>query len=366
MELNKEVNLIREKRRRILFVVEAMGGGVFSYIVDLANKLIESIDVYIAYGIRKETPTNYTEYFDKRIKLIEIENFTREMSLNKDIKAFFELKNVEKQIKPHIIHLHSSKAGALGRIAFNGKKNKLFYTPHGYSFLISNTSILKKSFYYIVERILSMRNCKTISCSKGEHIETIKFNNNANYVNNGININALKTIIKNCNSKKMDNKPTIFTIGRICEQKNPELFNKIAERLPNFDFVWIGDGDQKDKLTSKNITITGWMDRYNVIKKSVSSDIFILTSLWEGLPISLLEAMYMKKVCIVNNVIGNKDVIINEENGYICNNVDEFVNCINMVIEKDHNDMTDKSYNDILMNYNTDTMLKKYKEIYGE
>ena len=41
MELNKEVNLIREKRRRILFVVEAMGGGVFSYIVDLANKLIE-------------------------------------------------------------------------------------------------------------------------------------------------------------------------------------------------------------------------------------------------------------------------------------------------------------------------------------
>lgn len=54
----------------------------------------------------------------------------------KDIVAFFEIRRIASEIKPDIIHLHSSKAGALGRFAFNGKRVPLFYTPHGYSFLM--------------------------------------------------------------------------------------------------------------------------------------------------------------------------------------------------------------------------------------
>ena len=51
-------------------------------------------------------------------------------------------------------------------------------------------------------------------------------------------------------------------------------------------------------------------------------------SRWEGLPIALLEAMYMEKPCVVSNVTGNCDVIKNKVNGYMCNTVDEFVNAI--------------------------------------
>ena len=113
-------------KKRILFVVEAMGGGVFSYIVDLANELVNKYDMYIAYAVRPQTPENYKEYFDKRIHLIEVKNFCREINLKKDICAFFEIKNIAKKINPDVIHLHSSKAGVIGRIAFNGKKIKLF------------------------------------------------------------------------------------------------------------------------------------------------------------------------------------------------------------------------------------------------
>lgn len=366
MELKKKIDFNDNKRKRILFVVEAMGGGVFSYVVDLANKLANSLDVYIAYGTREQTPVNYIDYFDKRIKLIRIENFTREITLSKDIKAFFEIKKVEKEINPDIIHLHSSKAGVLGRLAFNGKKNKVYYTPHGYSFLMDTNSLIKKKLYYIIEVILATRNCKTISCSKGEHIETKKFNMNATYVNNGIDIKKLKAVVDKNDLKKDNNhKLTVFTIGRICEQKNPELFNKIAESLPHINFIWVGDGELKGKLTSNNITITGWLERDEVIKKALLADIFILTSLWEGLPISLLEAMYMKKICIVNNVIGNRDVIDHGNNGYICNSINDFVKYINLVMKSDHRNMINESYNDILMNYNTDIMLERYKEIYG-
>ena len=68
------------------------------------------------------------------------------------------------------------------------------------------------------------------------------------------------------------------------------MFNEIAKNFPNIQFTWIGDGELRSELTSKNITITGWLERKDVLKELNNNDIFILTSLWEGLPISLLEA----------------------------------------------------------------------------
>ena len=116
------------EKKKILYIVEAMGGGVFTYIVDLANELVNKYDMYIAYAVRKQTPKNYKDYFDKRIHLIEVKNFGRAIDPVKDIAAFFEVKKIAAEIKPDIIHLHSSKAGAIGRMAFNGKI-PMFYVP---------------------------------------------------------------------------------------------------------------------------------------------------------------------------------------------------------------------------------------------
>lgn len=117
------------EKKKILYIVEAMGGGVFTYIVDLANELVNKYDMYIAYAVRKQTPKNYKDYFDKRIHLIEVKNFGRAINPTKDIAAFFELKKIAAEVKPDVIHLHSSKAGAIGRVAFDGKI-PMFYTPH--------------------------------------------------------------------------------------------------------------------------------------------------------------------------------------------------------------------------------------------
>ena len=155
------------EKKKILFIVEAMGGGVFTYIVDLANELVNVFDMYIAYAVRKQTPADFINYFDKRIHLIEVRNFKRAISLPKDIRAFFEIRDISKNVQPDVIHLHSSKAGALGRWAFNGKKIPLFYTPHGYSYLMQNHSIVKRTIYKIVETICGRRNCITISCKYG-------------------------------------------------------------------------------------------------------------------------------------------------------------------------------------------------------
>ena len=289
------------EKKRILYIVEAMGGGVFTYIVDLANELVNKYDMYIAYAVRKQTPKNYKDYFDKRIHLIEVKNFGRAINPTKDIAAFFEVKKIAAEVKPDVIHLHSSKAGAIGRVAFDGKI-PMFYTPHGYSFLMENCNPTKRRVFKLIESVCAKRNCTTLSCSVGEHQETLKLTKNAAYVNNGINMEELQEIVDQ--TEKVTHPFTVFTLGRICYQKNPTLFNTIAESLPDVRFVWIGDGELWEELKSKNIEISGWVDRITAIKYAVNADVFLLPSRWEGLPISLLESMYMRKVCVVSNVIG--------------------------------------------------------------
>ena len=348
-------------RKKILFVVEAMGGGVFTYIVDLANELIKYYDMYIAYAVRPQTPKDYIEYFDKRIHLIEVKSFTRAINLLKDLKAISEVRSIANEIQPDIIHLHSSKAGAIGRIAFTGKDIPLFYTPHGYSFLMENYKPMKRRMFHMIEAVMARRNCTTISCSPGENQETLKLTKRATYVNNGINIADINNLLAKV--KKVDHPFTVFTLGRICYQKNPALFNAVAEAMPDIRFLWIGEGELRDELKSKNIEITGWVDREKALQLAANADVFILTSLWEGLPISLLEAMYLKKLCVVNDVIGNHDVIENGRNGFVCRTVEEFKKGIGA---QETDLLIRSAFDDIEHTYNTAVMGKKYAQIYED
>ena len=258
--------------------MEAFGGGVFTYLVNLSNALCNDFDIYIAYGIRKQTPENYKDYFDKRIHLVRVYNYQRDISLIKDTNALIEMRKIAKKVNPDIIHLNSSKAGILGRLLFKNWKIPVFYTPHGYSFLMANISSKKKIFYKSLEKFFAFKNIETIACSKGEYEITKQLTSNATYVNNGINLKEFNDV--NINSHKTDiNHLKIATIGRISLQKNPKLFNKIAEVFPNLKFTWIGDGDLRSELTSSNIKITGWVDNRKAIKYLNDSDIFVLTSL---------------------------------------------------------------------------------------
>ena len=359
---SKVVGKLMKKKIKLLYIIESMGGGVFTYIVDLANKLVDSYDIYIAYGVRPQTPENIKEYFDERIKLIEVKNFTRSIGTSKDIAAFFEIKGIAKQINPDIIHLHSSKAGALGRWAFNGRKVPMFYTPHGYSFLMKNYGSLKRMIFLIIEMISAKRNCTTISCSIGEYKETLKMTSKATYVNNGINQSELEKLLSQI--RREDHPFTVFTLGRICYQKNPELFNQIAESMPDIQFIWIGDGELRDKLKAPNIRVTGWVERKKALELAQNTDVFVLTSLWEGLPISLLEAMYMKKSCVVSDVIGNHDVIHNDVNGYVCRQVEEFEKAIRKCQNFESSRLVERAYCEVIEEYNTQVMSEKYSNIY--
>lgn len=346
--------------KKVMHIVESFGGGVFTFLVDLVNALENDYEIVILYSNRPQTPENYKKYFSDKIRFIEVKNLSRNINLIKDLKAFGEIRKIVRKEKPDIIHLHSSKAGFIGRFAANGKKVRMLYNPHGFSFLMQDSSRFKRRIYWLIEKIASFRNCTIVGCSQGEYKEAKKISRNAICINNGINIDKLREETENFEKKKIDFEHLkICTIGRIGFQKNPELFNRIAESLPNIQFTWIGDGELKSKLTAPNILVTGWKERKDVLKILNQSDIFVLTSLWEGLPISLLEAMYMKKLCIVSDCIGNRDVIKNEKNGYIINkDFEEIINCLD---EEKISKIVDEAFKDLIEKYTVTNMVNMYK-----
>lgn len=351
------------RKKKILYFVEAFGGGVFTYLVNLTNELCDEYDIYIAYGLRKQTPKNLKKYFDKRIHLIKVQNYQRSISLLRDTKALLEMKRIANKVKPDIIHLNSSKAGILGRFLFRNSKVPVFYTPHGYSFLMADISNQKKAFYKLLEKAFAFKNIETIACSKGEYEITKELTSNATYVDNGINLKEFDGI--NMDHQTNFDHLKIATLGRISLQKNPVMFNRIAESFPNVDFIWIGDGELRDKLTTPNIKVTGWVDNKTALNYLADTDIFILTSLWEGLPMALLEAMYMKKICIVSDVVGNRDVIHNGQNGYICDSVSNYIEIVRKVKNKNNFDQViTNAKNEVINHYNSRIMAQQYKQIY--
>lgn len=231
------------EKKKILYIVEAMGGGVFTYIVDLANELVNKYDMYIAYAVRKQTPKNYKDYFDKRIHLIEVRNFGRAINPIKDIAAFFEIKKIAAEIKPDLIHLHSSKAGAIGRVAFDGKI-PMFYTD--------------------------------------------KFRPDT----------QLRDAVRN--ELNVTDKFVIGNVGRFRYPKNHDylidIFAEVYKKDPNAVLVCVGTGELEDKIKEKckmlqiddRVKFLGFRSDVNRIMQAF--DLLVMPSHFEGLPVTGVEA----------------------------------------------------------------------------
>lgn len=324
---------------KVVHVIEALGGGVYTYFKDLSyyfgdDKINTNVNTTIIYsGNRKEiNPLKIKEDFSNGIDLLEVD-MPMTLSPLKDLKSVFKLREVLKKINPDVIHLHSSKAGVIGRLAvfllFN--KRLLFYSPHGYSFLRCDISKFSKFVFWNIEKWMQFfLGGKTIACGDTEY-EISKKIGNSYLIRNGINIGDVsENIFPNENLTL-----TIGIVARITFARNPKLFNEIALKHPNINFVWIGDGDLKHLITASNIRITGWLlNRKEVLRELNNIDVYLQTSLWEGLPIALLEAMAMKKPIIATNIIGNKDIVVHNKTGFLFENIEELENYFEILKDK--------------------------------
>ncbi|MCH1947753.1 glycosyltransferase [Enterocloster sp. OA13] len=352
--------------KRILMVCEAFGGGVFTYVSQLCNDMCNDFEVYLAYAIRPQTPTNYREFLDNRVHTFEIKSFKSKGMINilNDIKVINELRTIERTVKPNVIHLHSSVAGGFGRLAFKGKNNTVVYTPHGYAHILMGSGV-KCKMYALIETILGkFSNAVTLTCCESEDRVAKGLSKRTAYIETGVNLVELSTSLDNIDSFKND-KFTVFTLGRACVQKQPQLFNRIAELVPEARFVWIGNGELEYQLTAPNIEITGWKPRKEALAMAKSADAFILCSLGEAIAMSLIENMYIKKLILVSNVMGNKSVIQDSVNGYVCEKAEDYAKRIKAAMKEFPTELPERAYQDVINIYNTEVMKQKYKKFYN-
>ena len=314
----------------IVHITEPFAAGVAMFIQSLTEAMPGDTHI-IVHGERNnimqagEVKKNFT---GQNVHFIRWRSAQRSINPIKDFFALSELYKILTRLKRKgmvdAVHLHSSKSGLLGRIACRmaGITN-IFYTPNGASFLSAKTK-LTKYIYRQLEKIGHRFGGKVVCCSASEQEEFLKLGIDAGYINNGIEFDNQMPPV----TKKIKDNFRIITSGRIEPQKNPALFNSIAsyfEDMKQFEFVWLGDGIDKKVFTAKNIVVTGWQKNKEIYNYMAASDIYLSTSLYEGLSFSVLEALSFKKPVLLSNCTGNRDIVKNGINGNLFNTASDAI-----------------------------------------
>jgi len=305
----------------IVHVVEPFAAGVAVFVKYLTETMPDDLHIII-HGERKDVmPAREVKkmFSGSNVRFIKWHSAQRSIDPFKDFLASIELYKILKRLKSKnladSVHLHSAKSGLLGRGACRMLNVKnVFYTPNGAPFLSGKTTF-SKYFYRQVEKFGNSLGGKVVCCSLSELNAYLGIGIEATYINNGIAIEN-KIPANDVHTRKQ--RFRIITTGRIIAQKNPSLFNTIANYFNEFDqfeFIWAGDGEERNKLTAKNITVTGWVTQEDIKKLVTESDIYLSTALYEGLSFGVLEALTLHKPILLSQCIGNMDAVKNGING---------------------------------------------------
>lgn len=299
-----------EKKTKLLYVVESFSTGVYAIVRDIACNLDPTkFELLIIHSLRDDSPKHPEKDFSQEHITLR---YLPMGSPKEYLPAVRALRKVIKEFRPDCIHLHSSKAGFLGRLAAKGMCRHLLYSPHGFSFLRTDVGSVKRWIFFQLEYWINRYlPSKIIAVSEGEREYALRITKNAIVINNFIDTAIFQ-------EDEHHTSETIVTCGRIAPARNPSLFNQIAKTLPELEFIWVGDGPLRDLIDAPNIKVTGFVSRDEAITYVKRSCMYVHTSLWEGMPVAILEAMAARKPVVASNVVGNKDLIIDGFTGFLC------------------------------------------------
>ena len=305
-----------------MHVVESYGGGVFTSVNQLCNGFAKQHDVVLVHGLREETPANFAEALAPGVRRIQIP-FTREISPRTDFRSLTTLVRLFKEEKPDVLHLHSSKAGFLGRMAAAvAGMEAVVYSPRAYAFLDPANSPLKKRMYRTLEQLGGKMGGVVVGCSRDEAEEAKAVAPRVAQINNAIDIKLLDSIERTAPSSRSTRPLTVGVHARVRDAKRPDLFQEVARRVreqrPDVRFLWIGGGDPFFEGSSL-VECTGWLPRNDALATlSREVDIYLLTSAYEGLPLSVIEAAALGKPSVCTDVSGTRSAVAHGKSGFLC------------------------------------------------
>ncbi len=317
------------KKIKILRVIARLniGGPAIHVILLTAGLDREKFDSLLASGAVSQSEGDMSYYAgSKSVKPYYVAGLKRELDPLRDLRAFICIYNIIRKERPDIIHTHTAKAGALGRLAaiiYNfftaHKKVKIVHTFHGH-ILEGYFSKSKTRLFIIIERILAHFSDKVITLSESIKKELISFGiadlNKIEVIPLGFELDEFLHLLP-----KEATDVNIGIVGRLVPVKNHRLFLDAAGLVikDNVDiklrFKIIGDGESRIELEEHafNLGITervdflGWQK--NMYEVYSSLDIVALTSINEGTPVSIIESLASGRPIVATDVGGVRDLL---------------------------------------------------------
>lgn len=309
---------------KILFVITRSDvmGGASVHLLDLAAGLkAKKYNVHILAG---ETGVLHQHAADRNLSISTVPSLVRQIHPLKDVRAYFELKRAILEFKPDIVHLHSSKAGLLGRLACKATGVPCIFTAHGWAFT-EGVSAKRRALYKWLESLAAPLAGKIITVSDYDKKLAIKNDvapaSHISLVHNGVADKSEELGVVSHAEKSI---VRLIMVARFEQPKDQQRLLRVLSTLTTLPchIEFVGDGPElpsaKSLCTklgiSNKVTFSG--ARTDVPQRLANADVFILLSHWEGLPLTILEAMSFG-LPIVASDVGGVHETIDEKCGFL-------------------------------------------------
>lgn len=305
---------------KIIHLIEATATGTLSMASLLANAQAKvGNEVVVVYSSRPETPENLLYHFDNGVHLKKIQMYKPKEKL----WCLAELRALMRTERPDVVFMHSSFAGFLGRLAalFILPDTRFFYLPHCISFMRQDVGRLKKLLFITFEWFAAAKKADYVACSQSERraiLAAVPFRP-CHLVENAIDF-ANIPVPKNFSAERAR---VVVTVGQIRPQKGPDVFANIAREVRKIDstveFLWVGDGDPvlRTELEAAGVRVIGWVPKSQVWEYLGNARLYLSTALWEGMPVSLIEASCAGLPIVASGCAGNIDVVEHGRTGWL-------------------------------------------------
>lgn len=322
------------RARHVIHVTEALGGGVLTGILDIARAQVrDGVEVSLIHTRRPDTPSadDLASTFDGVLRATEVRASVGHVRLAAAIgRAALADPSAA-------IHLHSSIAGAVGRVVATalGASRRTLYSPHGFAFLRLDVSAPSRTAARLIEKSLGSRCAGLMLVSNSEYVLAAHTLPRARL----FCVENAQPAASVPSTERRQGRPVVLASGRIAYQKAPWRFAEAARRFGDLaDFVWIGDGTdelRQEWFGDSPVQVVGWLSREEAMTRMAAADVVLHPSLWEGLPYTLLEARALGVPCVASRVVGNVDAVVDGVTGLLFDDDAHMLDQLGLLLDPD-------------------------------
>ncbi|QCR31886.1 glycosyltransferase family 4 protein [Lysinibacillus sp. SGAir0095] len=316
--------------------------------------------------------------------------FERSPLKTKNINIYKQLKKIIKSNSYDLIHCHTPMGGVLTRLAAkSSRKNgtKVLYTAHGFHFF-KGAPLRNWLLYYPIEKWLSKHTDCLITINR-EDYQTVKSKLKTVNINmvNGVGIDCSKFIPQTSETKVKIRREygyseqdfILIYAGELSYRKHQDLLIKavshLSNKIPNIKLLLIGEGDLLAQY-KQQVTDLGLKEKVKFLgfRKDVSNlmliaDVSVSSSRQEGLPVNVMEAMATGLPLVVTDCRGNRDLVIDGENGFVVgiDDVDNFALSVEKLFFSDNTRyLFGRASLNMVETYSLSKVIEEMKGIYSK